>query len=177
MWKKLTIIFLISLVLHLLSNQIVYAQNQIPVSVISSGGEKTSSANYTLSGTIAETFIGKSTNASHQGYAGFWYVYKQTTITAVEDEESIPTSFELEQNYPNPFNPFTIIKFGLPERSNVLIKIYDILGGEVLTFINEEMEAGWYKKAFNASAYSSGIYLYRIQAGNYISTKKMILIK
>jgi len=177
MSKRLILVFLISSVLHLLSNQIIYSQNQIPVSVISSGGEKISNADYKLCGTLGETFIGKSMNVSYQKYAGFWYVYEQTTITAVEDEETIPTSFELEQNYPNPFNPSTVIKFGLPVRSNVLIKIYDILGGEVVTFVNDEMEAGWYKKEFNASGYSSGIYFYRIQAGSYISTKKMILIK
>ena len=177
MSKRLTIVFLTLLVLYLLPNKTLFAQNQIPVSVISSGGEKVSGTIYILSGTVGEAFIGKSVNVSHQKYAGFWYVYKQTTITAVEDEETIPTSFELEQNYPNPFNPSSIIKFGLPERSNVLIKIYDILGGEVLTLVNEEMEAGWYKKEFHASGYSSGIYIYRLQAGNYISTKKMMLLK
>ena len=177
MSKRLTIVFLTSLVLYLLPNQIIFAQNQIPVSVISSGGEKVAGPNYILSGTVGEAFIGKSINVSHQKYAGFWYVYKQTTITAVEDEETIPTSFELKQNYPNPFNPSSIIKFGLPERSNVLIKIYDILGSEVITLVNAELEAGWYKKEFNASGYSSGLYIYRIQAGNYISTKKMMLLK
>jgi Secretion system C-terminal sorting domain len=61
--------------------------------------------------------------------------------------------------------------------SNVIIKIFDLLGGEVITLVNEEMEAGWYRREYNASGYSSGIYIYRMQAGNYISTKKMILIK
>ena len=103
-------------------------------------------------------------------------MYKQSTLTDVEkEEETIPTVFKLEQNYPNPFNPSTIIKFAVPERSNVLLKIYDLLGEEVITLVNEEMEAGWYRREFNASGYSTGVYIYRMQAGNYISTKKMIL--
>jgi len=173
-YRVLTLILLILLIASM-----TLAQNQMPVSVISSGGEKLSSASYILSSTVGEPFIGKSINAANQHNIGFWYVYKQSTLTDVvkDEEETIPTVFKLEQNYPNPFNPSTIIKFAVPEISNVLIKIYDLLGGEVITLVNEEMEAGWYKREFNGSGYSSGIYIYRMQAGNYISTRKMILIK
>lgn len=173
-YRVLTLILLL-----LLIASITLAQNQIPVSVISSGGEKSSSASFILSSTVGEQFIGKSINAANQHNIGFWYVYKQSTLTDVgnEEEETIPTVFKLEQNYSNPFNPSTVIKFAVPEMSNVLIKIYDLLGGEVITLVNEEMEAGWHRREFNASGYSSGIYIYRMQAGNYISTKKMILIK
>ena len=172
-YRVLTLILLL-----LLIASITLAQNQIPVSVISSGGEKSSSASFILSSTVGEQFIGKSINAANQHNIGFWYVYKQSTLTDVEKEdETIPTVFKLEQNYPNPFNPSTIIKFAVPERSNVVLKIYDLLGGEVITLVNEEMEAGWYRREFNASGYSTGVYIYRMQAGNYISTKKMILIK
>jgi hypothetical protein len=162
----------------LLSRQYTIAQNQIPFSVIGSGGEKIASVSYVLNSTVGEAFIGKSINTSNQKYTGFWYAYEQSTITAVEQEqEIIPTEFKLEQNYPNPFNPSTIIKFAIPEKSSVVIKIYDILGAEVLTLVNEEMEAGWFQKEFNASGYSTGVYIYRIQASNYTSTKKMILVK
>jgi len=162
----------------LLSMHYTIAQNQIPFNVISSGGEKISSTSYVLSSTVGEPFIGKSINASNQKYTGFWYSYVQSAITATEEEQEIlPTAFKLEQNYPNPFNPSTIIKFAVPEKSSVLIKIYDILGGEVITLINEEMEAGWYNREFNASSYSTGVYIYRMQAGTYTSTKKMILVK
>ena len=172
-YRVLTLILLL-----LLLASVTLAQNQIPVSVISSGGEKSSSASFILSSTAGEPFIGKSINAANQQNTGFWYVYKQSTITDVEKEDAtIPTVFKLEQNYPNPFNPSTIIKFAVPERSSVLIKIYDILGGEVITLVNEEMDSGWYKREFNASGYSTGVYVYRMQAGNYVSTKKMILIK
>lgn len=85
--------------------------------------------------------------------------------------------FKLVQNYPNPFNPNTKIRYSLPHYSNVLIKVFDILGREVATLINQDQPAGDYSIDFNASNLPSGIYLYKLQAGNYIDTKKMILIK
>jgi hypothetical protein len=130
-----------------------------------------------VSGVIGEAFTGKSVSAANQQFSGFWYVYLNDMITSIEDQGIIPTVFKLEQNYPNPFNPSTIIKFGIPERSNVLIKIYDILGSEVITLVNEEMEVGWYKKEFNATGYASGMYICRMKVGNFVSTKKMLMIK
>lgn len=174
---KIPLCLLLCLFFFQLSTQKTLAQNQIPFSVISSGGEKLSSVSYILTGTLGETFIGKLVSAVNYHYIGFWDVFQQDAITSVRDEETIPNSFKLEQNYPNPFNPSTIIKFGVPERSYVIIKIYDLIGSEVITLVNGEMEAGWYKNYFNANGYSSGIYIYRMQAGNYVNTKKMILIK
>jgi hypothetical protein len=162
----------------LLIVQITLAQNQISVKVISSGGEKLSSATYILNSTVGEPFIGKSVNTLNQQTSGFWYAYKQSTLTKViKDEKTNPIIFKLEQNYPNPFNPSTVIKFAVPERSYVLIKIYDILGGEVITLVNEVLEEGWYTREFNALRYSSGIYICRMRAGTYICTKKMMLVK
>ncbi len=162
----------------MLSISTAFPQYQITNSAISSGGNKTSNANYILNNTVGEPFIGKSVSAVNQLQIGFWYVYQQQTITAVEDDQTtIPTVFKLEQNYPNPFNPSTIIKFAVPEKSNVVIKIYDILGSEIVTLVNEEMDAGWYQRSFNANGYSSGIYLFRMEAGNYVNTKKMILLR
>lgn len=88
-----------------------------------------------------------------------------------------PSDFVLEQNYPNPFNPSTTIKFGLPEKSNVVITVYNSLGAEVVTLVNEVREAGSYEIEFNANNYSSGIYYYKIASGNFTKTKKMILLK
>jgi len=154
-----------------------FSQYQISNSVVGGGGNTTANANYNFNSTVGEPFIGKSNNTVNQQAAGFWYVYQQQTITDVEDDETIPTEFKLEQNYPNPFNPSTKIKFAVPERSNVLIKIYDILGSEVATLVNKEMEVGRYDVEFNAGGYSSGIYLFRMEAGNYVNTKKMILLR
>ncbi|MFZ2324732.1 MAG: T9SS type A sorting domain-containing protein [Ignavibacteriaceae bacterium] len=89
----------------------------------------------------------------------------------------MPTTYDLSQNFPNPFNPSTTIKYQLPQDGLVTLKIYDILGSEIATLVNEEKPAGKYEVNFNASQLASGIYIYKIQAGNFISSKKMILLK
>ncbi|MBZ0204151.1 MAG: T9SS type A sorting domain-containing protein, partial [Ignavibacteria bacterium] len=89
----------------------------------------------------------------------------------------IPNTYKLEQNYPNPFNPTTNIKFGLPNAGNVKLVVFDILGREVTTLVNEYKIAGIYTVDFDASMYSSGVYFYRIESGDFSQTKKMLLIK
>jgi hypothetical protein len=90
----------------------------------------------------------------------------------------IPDEFALGQNFPNPFNPSTTIRYQLPEQSNVTISIYNVVGQRVAVLVNNEvLEAGIHEVQFNASNLASGTYLYRIQANNFISTRKMLLIK
>jgi len=98
-------------------------------------------------------------------------------LTDVEAGEEIPTEFSLSQNFPNPFNPTTNIKFGLPKESNVSLKIYNILGQEVATLVNKVMPAGFHTVDFNATKLSSGMYIYRIEAGDFVQVKKMLLMK
>ena len=99
-------------------------------------------------------------------------------MTWVNNEtDNIPNNIVLNQNYPNPFNPSTTIKYGIPARSFVEIRMYDILGREVEILVNEELDAGYYETDFNAAKFSSGIYLYQLKAGEFIQTKKMILLK
>ena len=101
-------------------------------------------------------------------------------LLSVDNDETktgIPAEFTLSQNYPNPFNPSTTINYGITKRTFVELRIYDILGREVELLVNEEQDAGYYELDFNASKLSSGIYLYQIKAGNFIETKKMILLK
>ena len=88
-----------------------------------------------------------------------------------------PSWFRLEQNYPNPFNPTTTIGFGIIEKRNVRLSVLNILGEEIRVLLNEEKEAGYHSIDFNASDLPSGVYFYRIQSGNFIDTKKMILLK
>jgi hypothetical protein len=95
----------------------------------------------------------------------------------VEVEGVIPTMYSLEQNYPNPFNPSTSIKYQMPQDGFVTIKVFDILGNEVTTLVNEAKEAGNHIVEFDASEISSGIYFYTIQTGNFTQTKKMTLMK
>ena len=94
------------------------------------------------------------------------------------NEVSLPLeNFQLYQNHPNPFNPTTIIPYQVPQLSFVTIKVYDVLGSEIATLVNEEKSAGNYKVNFNGSNAPSGVYFYRIQSGEFIKTKKMVLLK
>jgi len=94
-----------------------------------------------------------------------------------KEKEITIRNYSVSQNYPNPFNPSTSIRYGIPERSFVTIKIYDILGNEITTLINEEKSAGSYEVEFDAAGLSSGIYFYTLSTGNFLSTKKMILLR
>jgi hypothetical protein len=97
--------------------------------------------------------------------------------TSVGEDPSLVNNFKLEQNYPNPFNPSTKIKYSVAERSNVSIKVFDMLGKEVTTLVNTSKEAGSYEVSFDASNLASGLYVYTINAGNFTSSKKMMLLK
>ena len=97
-------------------------------------------------------------------------------VVSVE-ETSLPLEYKLEQNYPNPFNPTTQIKFGIKETGAVEIKVYDVLGNLVSVLLDQEMNAGNYNVTFNASNLSSGIYFYKLRAGFFSETKKMLLMK
>jgi len=107
----------------------------------------------------------------------FAYIQSIESTTGITDRSSTPTKFDLLQNYPNPFNPTTSINYSIPEAALVVIKIYDALGREVTTLVNEYKPAGNYKVEFNASKLVSGIYFYRMESGLYTQTKKLLLLK
>lgn len=126
-----------------------------------------------------------------------WQTYNilDSTITDINEKSEITSTFKLLQNYPNPFNPSTTIKYSIPKRSNVMIKVFDLLGREVALLVNKEQAQGNYEVKFDGSVLTSGIYFYRLQvytqgrvytprrvytpgrADNYIETKKMLLMK
>ncbi len=89
----------------------------------------------------------------------------------------LPVKYSLEQNYPNPFNPSTMISFSIPEKENVRIDVYNLLGQKVASVLNKEMDAGNYNLTFEAGNLSAGIYFYTLKAGNFVNTKKMMLLK
>jgi aminopeptidase N len=107
---------------------------------------------------------------------GNWILKDLSPITQVEDQ-IVPDKFSLKQNYPNPFNPSTKIKYTLASKAFVVLKVFNILGKEVATLVNNEQDAGSYSVDFDASNLKSGVYFYRIEAGKFIDTKKMILLK
>lgn len=139
-----------------------------------------SSAYYVLSTGINDKYIYAGTNAS-----GVWRRELSELVTDVNSGNNLnPSAFSLEQNYPNPFNPSTKIRYSIPsvtlsgvEGSRVQLKVYDVLGNEVATLVNEEKPAGSYEITFDASGLSSGIYLYKLTAGSFIQTRKMMLVK
>ncbi|MEN3039261.1 MAG: T9SS type A sorting domain-containing protein [Candidatus Kryptonium sp.] len=104
-----------------------------------------------------------------------WIPYTATSVE--KDDDIIPSKFALYQNYPNPFNPSTKIEFEIPQREHIKLVIYDVLGREVKRVLDEEFDAGRYKVDVDLTGYSSGVYFYKIEAGKFISVKKMMLIK
>jgi hypothetical protein len=113
--------------------------------------------------------------------------YVGPRITTIEEEiiDIVPTGYSLSQNYPNPFNPSTTFRYSIPTQSKVVIKVYDILGNEIATLMDEEKSVGTYELTWNAaslpsrqgSALTSGVYFYQLKAGDYMNTKKMVLMK
>ena len=99
------------------------------------------------------------------------------TITSIEKKNNIHTDFILKQNYPNPFNPSTTIGYSLHQSGFVKLKVYDVLGREVASLVNKEQSVGNYEAEFNASNLTSGIYFYKLQSGNFMKTKKLILLR
>ena len=116
-------------------------------------------------------------NAGHKSPLVWDSVSVNITLTGVSENQNHPLEYKLYSNYPNPFNPSTTIRYSIPEASFTSIKIYDVIGNEVSSLVNENKPAGLYDVQFNASDLSSGIYFYTIQAGSFKETKKMILLK
>ncbi len=109
----------------------------------------------------------------NQHFASFLF----SPATAIDDLVEIPDMYFLSENYPNPFNPTTLFKYGIPEAAHVNIEIYDVLGRRVETLVDEDQEAGYHQVTFDGDGYSSGMYFFKMAAGDYNETKKMTLIK
>jgi flagellar hook assembly protein FlgD len=136
---------------------------------------------------VSSMYIDKSSGTLFTG-TSYGTVYKLVDNTvSVETIEKIPTEYSLSQNYPNPFNPSTVIKYSIPSVAtghtpSVRLVIYDILGREVTTLVNEQQKPGYYKVNWDASNMPSGIYFYQIRIcsnanNNFVRTNKMILMK
>jgi|GEM_PF-2540995 len=119
----------------------------------------------------------KAVNAFGDGDWSDTWEFTTMALVSNEDEPGIPVEFNLSQNYPNPFNPATTIHFDLPESGDVALQVFDLLGREVAILVQDRMEAGHHRVTFDASSMASGIYIYRLIAGKFSSTRKMLLIK
>ena len=102
---------------------------------------------------------------------------KYAFSNVISIEVNLPLKYILNQNYPNPFNPGTNILYSIPRSSNVILSVYDMLGNLITNLVNENQEAGNYLVNFNADELSSGIYYYKLQAGDFVAVKKMLLLK
>jgi hypothetical protein len=100
-------------------------------------------------------------------------------VSFIEEEQidEVPRTYFLSNNFPNPFNPSTKIKYSVPQSSNIILKVFDVLGNEIETLVDEEKPAGKYEVEFDASTLTSGVYFYQLDAGDFVQTKKMILLK
>jgi len=137
---------------------------------------------------MAPLRIGKSTDGDYPPYfPGYFddikiYNYSVGGFDAIDDDNLVPLKYELSQNYPNPFNPTTQIQFEIPENQKVTLTVYDILGRNICTIVNSEMNAGKYTKIWDGrdnsgSEVASGIYFYRLQTDNFVKVRKMVLVR
>jgi len=127
---------------------------------------------------VYSVYIDKNNNKWLGDNNGYVVKYTGENITDVKDDkQSIPDNYFLSQNYPNPFNPTTKIVYQIPALNFVTIKVYDVLGNKIITLVNEEQTAASYEVEYDASKLSSGVYFYQLNAGSFIETKKMILLK
>ncbi|NLT51936.1 MAG: T9SS type A sorting domain-containing protein [Ignavibacteria bacterium] len=145
----------------------------LEVGFIEGAGNSNSPKEYSFTDNLTLTSYSYSFRLKQIDIDGKFTYSKEITVEAA----SQPTEFALKQNYPNPFNPTTKIEFSIPAENNVEIKVYNILGMEVATLLNEHKQAGTHNVEFNANALSSGIYFYKISSGNFSAIKKMTLLR
>ena len=136
-----------------------------------------SSLGRTVSLTENSAIVGAPYDTINGSNSGAAYIISDFVVGIGDDLSKNPADFRLVQNYPNPFNPSTIIKYQIPEQSFVTLKVYDVLGSEVATLVNEEQPVGNYKVEFDAIILPSGVYFYKLQTNNFVETKKMVLMK
>lgn len=136
---------------------------------------ESSSSSYQIRGAMGEFLAGVSAGSSNSIVVGA--INGLGILTGSLEDMEVPKSMVLYQNFPNPFNPVTTIRYSISSPVNVKLKIFDILGNEIRTLVNEYQQRGNYSVQFNGSALSSGIYIYRLEAGKFISVKKLTLLK
>jgi hypothetical protein len=156
---------------------ITYISSPLTIPSIPPGDTATASSGFSVR--VDSNFSG-TFNFNFEITSNSWLYWKDSEtyiVTGVEYGHTLPISYRLYQNYPNPFNPSTKIKFEIPELTDVELKIYNVLGSEVLTLVNDTKSVGFYEVDFIATGLPSGIYFYRLRAGDFVETKKMMLMK
>jgi hypothetical protein len=156
----------------------VYAQSTVPWSGNSTGFGISYSTTSTVKSAVGQGFVGTVVGSASIVESGFLAdTLMRGTVVRVADNLSVPTEYALRQNFPNPFNPSTTIVFELPAKTMVRLTAYDLLGREIATLVDEDKTAGVYEVLFDASRMASGVYFYRLEAGGYCATKRMVILK
>lgn len=157
------------------------AQSRIDWYNINSGALSASSTSTILFSSVGQAFVGSSLQGNTQIASGFLaFLQRRTAPTSVTEEPSLPTAFELYQNHPNPFNPSTVIRYQVPgvgTHHDVSLRVYNVLGQEIATLVSERLKAGNYEAVWNAATQPSGVYIYRLVVGEFVATKRMLLLK
>lgn len=125
-----------------------------------------------------QQFVGVARHSNTQVVSGFLAnTLSSPLVVGVENEHALPLTYSLAQNYPNPFNPTTTIRFEVPAEVHVALKVYNVLGQEVLVVVDEVKQPGRYDVRVEASALASGAYFYRLRAGDFVETRKFVLLR
>ena len=160
----------------------LFAQNTVVSwSALDMGLASPASATTKVLSVAGQIFVGSLQSANAMIESGFLAdtLLRGSVTTGINEEHlsTLPTEFRLDQNYPNPFNPSTTIRYGLPNKTAVQLTVFNTLGQSVSTLVNGEQEAGYHEVKFDGSKLASGVYFYRIQAGTFVQTKRLLLLK
>jgi len=169
--KMTALLFLFTYPLH------GQTEPEISRSVIATGGGTMNDQRFIVQATVGQPAIGISTDNEYHLESGLWGTLGEVVTSVNSDAEQIPAKFELKQNYPNPFNPSTTIRYSIAAATRVVLRVYDILGRQVATLVDEDMQPGRYRTTFSAVELPSGVYFYQIQAGDFQRARKLIVIK
>ena len=179
---KLKISFiLLVLTFGLFLSERTAAQLRVPQSILSNGGAKLTGSANIIVGTVGQPLIGVAGGSAHILNGGFWYAQANAMIVHITppstDVGNQPKEYALYNNYPNPFNPATTLEYTLMSPGEVSLIIYNLLGQEITTLVSEVQQAGYHKVVWDATNMASGVYLYRLQVGDFVQTRKMLLLK
>jgi hypothetical protein len=172
--KKITFILAV-----VLCASLVQAQQFTKVKdVIASGATDATSGTFRLRGTVGQAVIGPTaTKTGDTVYQGFWMPGTGTTGIEIVNVGEPPMDFTLDQNYPNPYSATTMIGFAVPSSAHVILQVYSMTGMLVKTLVDDNVSAGKYNVTFDASELSTGTYLYTLQSGLHLMTKRMVVIR
>lgn len=166
------------LISSMLVLQVIAQNSQVTWSSFDMGFVDSKSNNVVVKSIAGQNFVGLSGYGNNFILSGFLTdILFRSVFVNVNEQIDLPATYALHQNYPNPFNPSTTIEYEIPKESFVTLKVFNLLGQEVATLVDETKQAGRYEVKFNGLSLSSGVYFYKIRSKDFIETKKLILVR